>query len=237
MEGCYTCPRCQCAVQYYQKGDTIPLLVTTSTLARTQRELFVEEGVCTHFEVIELSGAKISEMNAVLSPIVEFLCKYNKLEVLVVVGVNDLAQKGEDTKILDEAVENFEIFTKFWQIFDCNVKFIQIPLIPSLSKLSNDTHEVRFDRTNLILHFNKVIDDYNRLGITRAKVPSLLYSGIKREGEGQFPDGFAHIPECWDNWDTNIPKKNCVHLDSIVKRCFWPEIQESFKLCLSSLKK
>ena len=33
--GCYVCPLCKEEVQYYQNGDTIPILVTTSTLAKT----------------------------------------------------------------------------------------------------------------------------------------------------------------------------------------------------------
>ena len=50
-EGCYTCPRCNTKVQYYKKGDTIPILITTSTLARTHTALARDEGVCSHFEI------------------------------------------------------------------------------------------------------------------------------------------------------------------------------------------
>ena len=230
--GCYTCPRCKEEVQYYQKGDTIPLLITTSTLARTHKDILNEEGVCSHFEIIELPGARISEMSIVVNPIIEFLSKYNKVQVLCVVGVNDFLLKNNG---LDNILKDFDQFSdsvntgEFFQ--NVNVKFIGIPMIPSLCKFENDFHVVRMERTQDIIKYNELLSSYNATVDKLAfYVPTLMFKGIRKFAEEPtFPNNYHHVPECWDNWDWEIPRKNCIHLAAHVKRAFWAEVQRFFK--------
>ena len=230
--GCYTCPRCKEEVQYYQKGDTIPLLITTSTLARTHKDILQEEGVCSHFEIIELPGARITEMAQVVTPIIEFLSKHNKVQVLCVVGVNDFLLKNNG---FDKILKDFELFSDAVNTGEhfqnVNVKFIGIPMIPSLCKFENDFHTIRADRTQDIIKYNEILSSFNttvdKLGFY---VPTLMFKGIRKFAEQPlFPNNYHHVPECWDNWDMEIPRKNCIHLAAHVKRAFWAEIQRFFK--------
>ena len=70
---------------FWKKSMTSHLiLITTSTLARTHKDILIEEGVCSHFEIIELPGARIAEMTQVVTPMVEFLARYDKVQVLCV---------------------------------------------------------------------------------------------------------------------------------------------------------
>ena len=236
--GCYTCPRCGEEVAYYQKGDTIPLLITTSTLARTHKDILIEEGVCSHFEIIELPGARISEMAQVVTPLVEFLSRNNKVQILCVVGVNDFLMKDNS---LDQIIKDFESFTGSINTGanykNVNVKFIGIPLIPSLCKFQNDFHVVRKERSAEIIKYNELISGYNEsIDKLSFYVPTLMFKGIRKFCEQEmFPNNYHHVPECWDNWDREVPKKNCIHLAAHVKRSFWAEIQRFFK-CATTKK-
>ena len=193
-------------------------------MARTQKDILNHDGTCTHFEVLELPGAKIFEMHHVVSPILEFLSKNNKLMVLIVCGVNDLLQ----TELA--YMTEFEAFTALFDVLGCNAKFIELPLIPSLSRLDHDNHVVRFERIQDILSYNEALRKFNINSLpVKCLVPSLKFMGVKKESDGTFPNGYKHVPECWDRWDTQIPKSNCIHLATHVKVQFWSEIAGFFR--------
>ena len=234
--GIYKCPRCHEEVQYYQKGDTIPLLLTTSTLARTHKDILNEEGVCSHFEIIELPGARIAEMNAIALPIIEFLSKHNHVQVLCVVGVNDFLLKDNTLDNIFKDFENFSVsINQSANVQNVNVKFIGIPLIPSLCKFNTDYHVIRNERSAEMIKYNDLLKSYNsQIDAVTPYVPTLMFKGIKKFSNDTFPDNYHHIPEHWDEWDREIPRKNCIHLAAHIKRSFWSEIQRFFK---NTLKK
>ena len=229
--GCYTCPRCEEKVQYYQKGDTIPLLLTTSTLARTHTDILHEEGVCSHFEIIELPGARIAEMSQIVMPIIEFLSEHNKVQVLCAVGVNDFLLRGNTLDNIFKDFENFSIaINQSAHKQNLNFKFIGIPLVPSLCKFKNDYHEIRRDMTADMVKYNDLIKSFNaQIDVLSFYVPTLMFKGIRKFSNDPFPENYHHVPECWEEWDREIPKKNCIHLADHVKRGFWSEIQRFFK--------
>ena len=225
----YTCPRCKENIPYYRANEKIPILITTSTLGRTHKEAFEKDGVCTHFEVFEFPGGKINEISVVMTPILDFLSQYNSLNLLIVMGVNDFCNKKQQYEDIVVNLEHFQEYIK------CNnkitAKFIEIPLVPSLSLLKLDSHVVRSDKTEEILKYNDELTKWNAASIPRnVKVPSLARAGIRKESPGVFPKDHSHVPELWANWDKYIKDKNCIHLADHVKRAFWGEIKEYFFL-------
>ena len=199
-------------------------------LLKLTKIYLTRKGECAHFEIIELPGAKISKVSHTLYPILEFLSKYNKVQILCVAGVNDFLATDNPWEKIMSAFENFadhiNVSTNFQNI---NMKFIEIPLIPSISHLKLDSHVVRKDRTQDILKYNDLISGYNNtVDVLQVPIPSLKLQGVKRENDEFFPESFSHVPELWDRWDELIPKKNCVHLAAHVKRSFWTEVKAFF---------
>ena len=227
----YTCPRCKEEISYYRANEKIPILITTSTLARTHKEAFEKDGVCTHFEVFEFPGGKIHEISVIMTPILDFLTKYNSVNMLIVMGVNDFCNKKQK---LEDIITNLEIFQDYIASNNkIDAKFIEIPLVPSLSSLKLDSHEVRTDKTEDILKYNDELTKWNAKSYPKnVKVPSLVRAGLRKETPGVFPADHTHVPEMWANWDKLIKDKNCVHLASHVKRAIWSEIKNYFYLDL-----
>ena len=167
-----------------------------------------------------------------MSPIIDFLCKHNNFQVLCVAGINDFAYKSNT---FAEIKDNFEIFCDTFELVDGNIKFIGLPLVPSLSLLKHDGHRIRYERTQEILDFNDLITKHNCTAKPLSPsihIPSLKHHGLKQIVEGTIVDAWAHVPDLWDRWDDLIPNKNCMHLAPHVKRAFWTDIQEFFNKSL-----
>ena len=138
---------------------------------------------------------------------------------------------------IEDTIGNLEIFMESLASNDrITAKFIEIPLVPSLSKLPLDSHEVRAEKTAEIRKYNDELLKWNAKTVPQnVQVPSLARAGLRKEKDTVFPRDHVHVPELWARWDALIKDKNCVHLADHVKRAFWIEVRDYFAKTTSCL--
>ena len=86
------CDGCKKPQFFYRFGETINILLTSSTLAdmKAKDKDRDKDYECSHFEYLVIRGGTFLDMNRIANPIINYLKCYFNVTLLVVCGINDL---------------------------------------------------------------------------------------------------------------------------------------------------
>ena len=84
VDGKMKCDGCKKTISFYKEGDTIQLLVGSSTLNGLKKtdKRPVAACNCSHFEFLAMGGGTFKSMEGVITPIAGFLRQFFNLEIL-----------------------------------------------------------------------------------------------------------------------------------------------------------
>ena len=255
-KGKVECDGCKKPMNFYKFGDTIKVLLSSSTLANLKKRDSdkVRKHTCTHFEYLTVSGGNFLDMEAIAIPILKFLQGYFNVEVLIVCGINDLndkrlynIDKSYNYRALVDRVRNFnaeickekkEPDVKLDDLTitpgELSIRYIGIPYPPAFSKIGNDKHLCKADLTGEISCLNKFFKNLNNKVVPVRKVPTLQYKGISDEPFNHRPESNRHIYEMWHHGSHRWPKdpllgKDVVHLKDYARGEIWTQIHGYFQ--------
>ena len=243
------CDGCRAPTDALRFGDTINLLITTSTLAGMKFKDADKhrDYKCSHFEYLVVRGGTYEDLYRIACPILTFLKSYFSIQVLVVCGINDINQEP-DIKKLIERVRRFNVratskVTKSKVEMDdpkihpgdISVKFIGIPYPPKFTRLGRESHPIKnnVDRTQDIANLNRYFRKVNNESVPIRHVPTMANLGITEEEFTHKPTKNTHIYHEWHLKDSRWPKdkglaKEVVHLRYSVRLHVWKAIHEYF---------
>ena len=255
IENKVPCDGCKTPFFFYRFGDTISILLTTSTLAGMKHKDADRnrDYECSHFEYLVVRGGTFLDMTRIACPILKFLQGYFNVQVLIVCGINDLNDESlnkerDPFQELTKRVKNFnklattgisrqkiELDDQKLHPGDISVKYICIPYPPKFSRLRNETHPIKDkDRTDDIANLNRYFKKLNNESFPQRHVPTLEMIGISEEPlVKQKPVRNVHLYEEWHCGERKWPKdkrfaKDIVHLRYSARLIVWKAIHHYF---------
>ena len=255
-EGKIECDGCKKLVDFYGFGDTIKVLLTTSTLAgmKYRDSDRFRKHECAHFEYLQIRGGTFLDMERVARPMLKFLQGYFNLEVLIVCGINELNEKGlEYHQIIDRVrLFNVKMTSRLLQPKHrisgvgvvkpgfLNLRFMGIPFPPAFTRLGTEAHPIKEDinRTDDVANLNRYYRGLNKAAgqaiNSSRQIPTLQYLGITGGKFTEKPTNNTHNYSAWYHKDKDYPNvslrmtREVVHLRDTVKLVAWKAVHTYF---------
>ena len=234
--GEYMCATCRVSPHTYKGGKRVALLITSSTLANWQNQVFTPEGMYRrndypgdelHCDYIAVRGATIQELAHA------FICEYAQywrpIDVVLVGGVNNWLQGQEREQVMSELKTFKDIVIRTGKEMGHENTFAVCTNIlpPAVSRLAYDRQcrlEDWRNRTVDIMFVNDFIRDLNREGeyacYTR-HAPQMHCYGLRRVPENHLLQNYdtyvgslnQHRLAAWREWDMD----RMVHLSDLFR--------------------
>ena len=229
------CSMCDQIIPFYKVGNTIEIVVMTGMLNNMKEEAKVNPANCRHFETVEID-TKMTDIKTYLEPILNTLKMMLSVNILMAVGDNDLIDDYDNLESLKNDLLDMvgTLMTPCTELEKENrgrpfqLKMVELPFFPIISKIGNDTHTPITDKTEDICKFNAFLKAINSEGVPNYTeiVPSLKKEGITVETFEDKPALNSHIIGEWKGKDT-LDKKR--HIKAHVKKRFWEKVHRYFR--------
>ena len=253
------CDGCKQSYFMYRFGDTINILLTSSTMAgmKFKDKEKGKDYKCSHFEYLVIRGGNFLDMERIACPMINYLKCYFNVTVLVVCGINDLNDdslskdpKKDPYNGLIDRVNKFNVSISRiitrpktelegvkYHPGDMSVKYICIPYPPKFTRLHKEFHAIKhgINRTKDVSNLNRYLKGLNNKSFPQTRVPTMEMLGITEEPlQAGKPARNTHIFEEWHHKDNRWPKdksltKEVVHLRHSIKYPVWKAIHQYFQ--------
>ena len=255
-DGKLDCDGCKKPIDFYSFGDTIKVLLSTSTLAGMKyRDVDrFRKHECSHFEYLTIRGGTFLDMERVARPMLKFLQGYFNLEVLIICGINELNEKDLAYHQIINRIRIFNVKmsskllkpkvdiggTGDLKPGTLNIRYIGIPYPPAFTRLGNESHPIKNDlnRVDDIANINRYFRSLNRAASliinSSRQIPTLQYLGLNGSKFTHKPTGNTHAFSSWYHKNKDYPKitlrvtREVVHLKDTVKLIAWKAIHNYF---------